>query len=391
MHNLNRVEVNLNQLGLNARNLRKKYDNYEYYIGVIKGNAYGHGYGIVNTLIENGINYLAVSNLEEARQVRAVDKNIGLLIMEPVRVHEVEECFKSDVAITVSNYEYWQQLLKIPPQKRGKIKIHLKLDTGLNRLGMDDETKVEAMYQQLKKREDFYLEGIFTHFATTGVNDDLFDKQLIAFKALTKAIDLTSIPIVHLGRSATLETRGKIPFATGVRMGAILFGINQSFRPYVGLKGNLRKIRDVHRKKKLNISDTFDSNDVDVKTALTLKTPVMEINLVKAGERVGYGGTYLATQDTKIAVCPIGYADGLHLGMRKSKASLNGKQFPIVGIINMCMITVAVDDTVSVGDFLTILGQDITMKEVAALTQSTPYVAMTQINPLIKREYIESE
>ena len=392
VHNKNVVEINLNALASNVTNLLAKYDQYDYYIGVVKGNAYGHGFGIVPTLIRNGVNYLAVSSLEEAHVVRKMNQNVPILIMEPVLLEEIEMCLAHRFTVTVSNFEYFEKLAQQPVREEGgPLKIHLKLDTGLNRLGIDDQSKLEVVYQQLKKREDFYLEGIFTHFATTGVTDPLFDRQVAAFLTLTENLDLSQIPVIHLGRSATLETREKLAFATGVRMGAIMYGINQTFRPYVGLKGKLRKVRDDYRKKKLSISDTYSSNDLEVTTTFALKTPVMEINRVYAGESVGYGGTFVAEKDTYIAVCPIGYADGLHLGLRHSHVAFHGKKFPIVGIVNMCMITVEVDATVKVGDLLTVLGDEVSLKKVAQLTQTTPYVGMTQVNKDIKRVYVGEE
>jgi len=391
MHNQNVVEINLTALASNVTNLLTKYDQYNYYIGVVKGNAYGHGFGIVPTLIKNGVNYLTVSSIEEAHEVRKMDQEIAILIMEPVLLGEIDVCLQNNFTVTVSNFEYFEKLAQRQVEKGQLLKIHLKLNTGLNRLGIGDQQKLEKVYQEIRKREDFYLEGIFTHFATTGVCDPLFDRQVEKFLDLTKNLDLNQIPVIHLGRSATLETRPKLEFATGVRMGAIMYGVNQTFRPYAGVKGKLRKIRDDHRKKKLSISDTYTSNDLEVTTAFTLKTPVMEINRVSAGESVGYGGTFVAEADTFIAVCPIGYADGLHLGMRHSQVDFNGKKYSIVGIVNMCMITVAVDASVQVGDFLTVLGDAVSLKKVAQLTNTTPYVGMTQINKDIKRVYVEKE
>ena len=391
MHNQNFVEINLDTLASNVTNIITTYNDYEYYIGVVKGNAYGHGFGIVPTLIRHGVNYLAVAAISEALAVREFDEEIPILIMEPVDLAEIELCLQHELTITISSFEYFERLKEVYESDGQRLKIHLKLDTGLNRLGIDDRSQLEKVYQQLQSREDFYLEGLFTHLATTGVNDELFDRQVDKFLALTANIDLSTIPIVHLGRSATLETRPKIAFANGVRMGVVMYGINQTFRSYDGFKGKLRKIRDNYRKKKLRLSDTYSSSDLEVKTAFALKTPVMEINKVYAGESVGYGGSFVAKKDTYIAVCPIGYADGLHLGLRHSQAATCGRLFPIVGIINMCMITVEVNHEVKVGDLLTILGGEISLKKVAYLTKTTPYVGMTQVDKQIRRFYIGSE
>ena len=391
MHNQNVVEINLNTLANNVTNILSKYNDYEYYIGVVKGNAYGHGFGIVPTLIKNGVNYFAVATTSEALAIRKIDSEIPILIMEPVSIYEIELCMQYNITITISNADYFEMLSDVHVNSDLALKIHLKLDTGLNRLGIDDRSQLERVYEQLLSREDFYLEGIFTHLATTGVNDGLYDRQIEKFLALTANIDLNTIPIVHVGRSATLETRPKIAFANGIRMGVIMYGINQSFQTYEGLKGMLRKIRDNYRKKKLELSDTYSSSDLKVATAFELRTPVMEINKVYAGESVGYGGTFIAKKDTYIAVCPIGYADGLHLDLRHSQAATCGRMFEIVGIINMCMITVEVDHEVKVGDLLTILGGEISLKKVAQITKTTPYVGMTQVDKQIRRFYIGSE
>lgn len=391
MHNQNFVEINLETIANNVTDIIQKCPEYDYYIGVVKGNAYGHGFGIVPTLIKNGINYLAVSSLAEALAVREIDNQIPILIMEPVTLAELTVCTRHNFAITISNFEYFTQIQIRRTEQNWQLKVHIKLDTGLNRLGVDDRVKFETMYHEISNWAEFSLEGVFTHLATTGINDDLFDRQIAKFLELTTNIDLTTIPIVHLGRSATLETRAKLVFANGIRLGAILYGINQTFRPYTGFKGKLRKIRDDYQKKKLVISPTYTASKLDVATAFALKTPVMEINRVYAGETVGYGGTFTAVNDTLIAVCPIGYADGLHLGLRNAHVAFGEKLFPIVGIINMCMITVNVDETVKVGDFLTVMGGGVSLKKNAQLTNTTPYVGMTQVNPLIKRVYLESE
>jgi alanine racemase len=166
-----------------------------------------------------------------------------------------------------------------------------------------------------------------------------------------------------------------------------MYGIRQTFRNYSGVTGYFRKIRDVHIKKKLNISNSSISNDLEVAIGFALKAPVIEINRVYKGETVGYGGMFNVENDTHIAVIPVGYKDGIHLECRKSKVWINRKLYPIVGIINMCMITVEVDTEVSVGDNCVIFGGHICIKDIAALTNSTSYVVMTGISSNISRIY----
>lgn len=378
------VEIDLDVIGNNVSNILTQYNNYDYYIGVVKGNAYGHGFGIVPTLIENGINYLAVSSLDEAFEVRQYNNTIPILIMEPVQINEIEICVKHNFTITISNYEYW---LELSTMNINHLKVHIKLDTGLNRLGIDSKEKFENIYHGIGAKPGIFLEGVFTHLATTGVLDDLYDKQVTKFSELTAGINLREIPMVHIGRSATLETKKKPPFVNGVRIGALMFGISQIFRPYVGIKGKLRKIRDTRIKKKLNISTSYETSMVDVSFGFALKAEVMEVNKLYAGETVGYGGTFKAERDTYIAVLPIGYADGLHTSYRHGKVAINGKLYRVVGIINMCMVTIEVDANVRPHDMATLIGEAASVKRIATATGNNAYVVMTQIIKEIPRIY----
>lgn len=384
MHRKVYVEVDLKRIGINVSNIIKKYNDYDYYFGVVKGNAYGHGYGIIPTLIENGINYLAVSSLDEAIHARLVDKKIPILVMEPVDIKDIPLCQENKLTITVSSYNYLQDLAKLPTCN---IKVHIKINTGLNRLGIGEKVELKRVYDEIALKPGIFIEGIYTHLATTGLLDDMYDKQVKRFMNLTSTIDLQKIPIVHIGRSATLEVKEKLPFANGVRIGALMYGISQTFRDYSAFKGYLRKMRDVCVKRKLNISKSSLFNDLDVAIGFVLKAPVIEINRVYKGETVGYGGIFKVENDTYIAVIPVGYKDGIHLACRKLKICINGKLYPIVGIVNMCMITVEVDAEVNVGDECVIIGGEVCIKDIAVLTRSTPYVVMTAISSGISRIY----
>ena len=381
------VEVDVDKIKNNVKNIINKYNDYEYYIGVVKGNAYGHGAYLSKYLLETGVNYFAVSSLDEAIEVRNyIDKPI--LCLEPIELEYIDLIIKNDITITVSSIEYYHELIK--KDVKG-LKVHLKLNTGLNRLGIKTKEEVEEIYNGLITNENIELEGIYTHFATTGVLDKLYDNQVAKFIEITSTIDLKKIKIVHLGRSASLELHPKLDIANGVRLGIMMYGIGQTFRKYNGLKGKLQKIKHNYLRKKDNISKTYDQTDLELNTAISLKTTVMELQHLQVGEFVGYGGTYKASKDTIIAICPIGYADGISLKYRHSKVAINGKKYNIVGVINMGMITIEVDETVHTGDEVTILGNEIDIRTISNVIESTPYVVMTSINPNIPRKYIKDK
>jgi len=378
------VEIDLDVIGRNVANITRVHNGFEYYIGVVKGNAYGHGFGVVPTMLANGVNYLAVSSLDEAFSVRQLALDVPVLVMEPVTLDQLKICEEQGFAVTISNYEYWQKFMDL---RFSNLKIHLKLDTGLNRLGVDCRKQIDEMYHGLVKKDGVLVEGIFTHLATTGVLDNIYDQQIVKFLRLTAGIDLEAIPIVHIDRSATLETKRKLPFVNGVRMGALIFGINHIFRPYKGLKGKLRQIRDNRTKKQLGLSKSNESTDLEVGFGFALKAEIIEINRVYAGETVGYGGMFKVEYDTYIAVLSIGYADGISTGFHKCQVDINGKLYRVVGVVNMCMLTVEVDESVRTGDFATLIGGVANIRQNAAACGNSAYVAMTKIATEIPRIY----
>lgn len=377
------VEVDTNIISSNVKNIIKKYNDYKYYIGVVKGNAYGHGGYISKVMIESGINYLAVSSLEEAFDIRNY-VDFPILCLEPISLDYIDECIKNNVTITISNYDYYKKLMN--KEVKG-LKVHLKLNTGMNRLGFTNPEEVTEIYNDLINNENIKLEGIYSHLSTTGITDKIYDNQIARFKELTKNIDLNKIEIVHIGKSSTLEYHPKIEFVNAIRLGGALYGIKQPSINYSGLKGLIRKLKHNYLIKKHNISETYKSNDLDIKPALSLKSEVMEIQKIKAGDIVGYGGKFVSEKDAFIAVIPVGYADGLDLRYNNCYVTINSKKYKLVGSINMEMITAIVDENVNVGDEVSIINKNI--KEIASLINSTPYFVMTSLENSLPRVYLK--
>ncbi|MCI9177343.1 MAG: alanine racemase, partial [Clostridia bacterium] len=207
------IEINVDNLQNNVKEIIKKYPEYEYYFGVVKGNAYGHGDKIAKYIVESGINYLAVASLDEGISLRKDGIKIPILCLEPIDIEYIEKCMEYDITITVHDYEYYKEFMEKEITK--PLKVHLKIDTGLCRLGLYDKDQIKEISDELRKKHNITLEGIFTHFATDGIYDVSWDNQYAKFQELTSEIDLNQIPIVHLGRSQTLLNHSKIPFANG--------------------------------------------------------------------------------------------------------------------------------------------------------------------------------
>ena len=382
------VEVNIDSLKENVSNIIKKYNNYKYYIAMVKSNAYGHGYYIVNDLIESGINYFAVSSLEEALEIRKYNKDIPVLCVEPIELDSIDIAIKNNITLTIVSYDYIKKLIS---KNKSKFKIHIKIDTGMNRLGISSKGEFNRVINLLEENNNVYLEGLFTHFATPGINDRYFDMQVYNFKDITSDIDLKSIPIVHLSSSFILLAHPKIEFANGVRFGTILYGYDISpHKLSNNPKDILRKIRNKYLINKYNISKTYDNVDIKLKPALKVKTNIIQTKYIHAGDKVGYGILYEAPKDEIIATIPVGYDDGIGINHINRYVVINNKKYPVIGEISMCMMSILIDDSVKITDEVTILGDGITIGQISRLNNTSMHNTLVNIGKILPRVYIKN-
>lgn len=379
------IEINLDNIIKNVKTIIKKYPDYKYYIGMVKSNAYGHGMYVINEMINNGINYLAVSNLEEALDIRRFNKDIPVLCVEPIELDSIDVAIKNNVTITIHDIDYFK---KINDQIKKKIKVHIKIDTGMNRLGIKDKDEFNEIVKLIKENDNIYLEGLFTHFATPGVNDKFYDNQISKFKYITSDIDLSKIDIIHLSSSFIMLAHPKIEIANGVRCGTILFGYDIAPKKLNNSPKNiLRKIRNSYLIKKYNISKTYENVDIDLKPAFNVKTNVIQIKKIKKHEKVGYGILYEAQKDEIIATLPIGYDDGIGINHDNRYVLINNKKYKAVGEISMCMMSVLVDESVKVGDSVTIMGDSITLGMMSRLNNTSIHNTLVNIGKVLPRIY----
>jgi len=384
------VEINIDNLKNNVKNIINYYNNYKYYFGVVKGNCYGHGTTyVINELIESGVNYLAVSSLEEALEVRKINKKIPILLLEPIRLEYIDVCIKNNITITIHDYLYAKELINKKINK--KLKIHLKIDSGMNRLGFKEKEKLNEIYKELKENENIEIEGIFTHFATLGINDKEWDKQLEKFKEITSDINLKEIPIVHLYKSAAFINHPKLDFANGIRIGIAMYGYYTS--PVInkkGLKNKLRAFKRALNKRINNVSKTTTELPIELKPAFKMYSEIIQIKKINPREFVGYGAMYRAKGNELIGIIPVGYDDGI---FRKSKGrfvTINNKRYQLVGDIGMGMCAVKIDNTVNMYDKVTLIGDKVTIKEIALHNETSIYEIMCNIGKKIPRVYVKN-
>lgn len=383
------VEVNIDNLKNNVKNILNYYNNYEYYFGVVKGNCYGHGTTyVVNELIESGINYLAVSSLEEALEIRKINKKIPILSLEPIRLEYIDICIKNNITITVHDYNYAKELINKKINK--KLKIHFKIDSGMNRLGFKEKEQLNEIYNELRNKENIEIEGIFTHFATLGINDKEWDNQLENFKKITSDINLKEIPIVHLYKSSAFINHPKLDFANGIRLGIAMYGYYSEPKYNTkGIKNKLRAIKRKINKRKNNISKTTTKLPIELKSAFKMYTEIMQVKQIKKGEFVGYGAMYRAKQDELIGIMPVGYDDGIFRKSTGRYVEINNKKYKIIGDVGMGMTAVKIDNTVNMYDKVTLIGDEISIRDVANHNGTSIYETMCNIGKQIPRAYIK--
>lgn len=388
MRNETKVTINLNNIAQNARAITEKYSEYDYFFAVLKSSAYGHGEYIVNELVNNNINYIAVSYMEEAYKIRKYNSTIPVLILEPISVGDLPAAAENDFTVVVHSLDYLDELLARKINSR--LKLHLKIDSGMNRLGFKDKNEVKTAADRINDADNLFLEGIFTHFATIGMFDKHYDNQVESFKELTSLIDLKKIPIVHLSSSVILLSHPKLDFANGVRTGILTYGYNVAPEyPNGGFKDRLRSLRNKYYQKKYDISSLIYDAQIDVKPAMSMTTTILQIKDVKRGECVGYGAAYTAEEDIRIAVLPIGYNNGIGRRNAGRYVIINGKRYYAAGEIAMNMMVIRVDGNVKPDDTVYILGNGITLGEMSRFEGNSISKTLLDIGKNNTRVYIK--
>ncbi len=374
--------INKDILKENIIKIKEAYPSYKYYIGVVKNDAYHHGLKIIDALIAGGINYLAVSSLDEAIAVRQINKTIPILCLQIIPITYIDKICQYNITITIDNLAYLNELLTKPISSI--IKVHLAVDSGMNRLGFKKESDLKQAFSLIKNTKYLFLEGIYSHFSTSGIMDNYYDWQIKNFLKLTNQIPLQEIPIIHLGRSISLVTHEKPIFCNAIRLGIVMYGFNQSKHYPLTLKGKyqLWKIKKI--RKKYHLSPCFITNNLDVKPAFSLYSEVISCRKVKKGEYVGYGKAYKVTKPGFIYTICLGYADGVD--KKFQYVYINNEKNPIVADC-MDMLLVFSQTKYEVGSKVEIFGQMRSIKEVLNTLNINAYHLFNQISNRVPRLY----
>lgn len=374
--------INGDTLTQNVLEIKKQYPDYEYYFGVVKNNAYHHGMKCVLDLIRGGVNYLAVSSLEEALQVRKYTSDTPILCLEPIDLEYLLDAINNEITVTIDSLEYAKEVVKL--DLFDLLKVHLAVDSGMKRLGFTTSKDFKEAYNLLRENPHVLVEGVFSHFATSGIMDPYWDKQVDTFLEITKDISLEEIPIVHFGRSLTLVNHEKLPFCNGIRLGIILYGFAQNMPDGHSLKSKFRIMKRRFLQKKYHCSETRLTNSLQLKTAMELYSTVMSVRKVHIGDVVGYT-TYKVKEEGYILTLPIGYADGVTRDFQE--VYVKGKFLPIVADC-MDMLLVFSPEKIAIGTEVEIFGAHIPISKVCFRIHTNAYHLFNQISHRVVRIHV---
>ncbi|MDD2923114.1 MAG: alanine racemase [Anaerolineales bacterium] len=373
------LEVNLNQLKQNLANIRARVAPAKVLV-ILKANAYGHGVDGVAPFIAPFADYIGVAIVEEGIHLRKMGIATPILVMGGTLPEQIPDFLEFDLTLAASSLELLESAERYCATAKKRIRAHLKIDTGMERIGVR-EYEAEALIEKSLSCKHVEIEGIFTHFANSEVMSlrapakqssakisplalTSPSLQLERFEEVLSIYEKRSEPHPHLRHAANSGATLLMPesYYDMVRPGVLFYGVYPA----------------------RNIEKT-----IEVKTALTWRSKVAYSKVTRSGRGVSYGSLWRSEAESRIATIPCGYADGYFRGMtNKARVVINGKKYPQAGRI--CMDQFMADagvDEIKVGDDVILLGGGITPEDLADWAGTNEYEVMTNISARVPRVF----
>jgi len=388
------LEVNLTQLKQNLQNIRAHVAPAKVLV-VLKANAYGHGVDGVAPFIAPFADYIGVAIVEEGIHLRKMGIATPILVMGGTLSEQLPDYFEYDLTLAASSLDLLTAANHLALSTRKHIKTHLKIDTGMERIGVR-EYEAEALIEKSLSCSQFVeVEGIFTHFANSEVmslrggalppkqpptsqkiasgeehehpRNDMVSAslQLERFQEVLSIYEKRSVPPPPIRHAANSGATLSLPesYYDMVRPGVLFYGVYPA--------------RDIEK-------------TIEVKPAMTWKSKIVYSKVTQPGRGVSYGSLWQAEAESRIATIPCGYADGYFRRMtNQGRVLINGKSYPQVGRVCMdqCMVNTGQDD-VKVGDEVTLMGNGIAPEELADWAGTNEYEIMTNISARVPRVFV---
>lgn len=364
------AEVDLDAICKNIEEIRRVTPAESAIMAIIKADGYGHGAIPIAHVLEERVDAFGVAAIQEAVNLRKAGIRKQILILGYTPAEYYEELIRNEISQTVFEYTMAEKLSQTAMNQGMKARIHIKVDTGMGRIGFADREDSLAEIVRIAALPAVEIEGIFTHFAGADEADkESARTQIHRFENFCKKVEELGIhvPIRHAANSAAIIDLPEASYDL-VRAGIALYGM------YPSSEVNKRRLM--------------------LFPALSLKSHVVYVKDMEAGHGVSYGSTYVTSRRTRVATIPVGYADGYPRSLSSNGwVLIRGKRAPIIGRVCMDQMMVDVSEIpgVQTGDIVTLVGKDgdecITVEEVAALAGTFNYEFVCNLSKRVPRTY----
>ena len=370
LDNDNIIEVNLNNIKHNYLNvLKSKIKENTKVIAVVKSNAYGHGLIKVSQFLESiNVDYLGVFSVKEGVILRLNGLKKEILIFGAVKETDIEFLFDYSLTPLIGTKEEYELIEKIVPKGNKTLPVHIKVDTGMGRIGFLPDESLEIIKKLYFFNKRVEIKGICTHFSdSSSVIKDYTIFQAELFQKLLDQLTQAkiNIPIIHVSNSAAIINYPEFQFNC-VRPGLLLYGLSP-----------------------------FDYN-LDLKPALSLISKIITIKNIQTNSFLSYNRTFQTKRPSRIALVPLGYADGFSEKLsNKGQVIIRNNRYPMVGSIcmNQFLVDITDSENIQYNDRVTIIGNDISesisVKEISKTSSLIPYEILCRLSEDLPRIYKE--
>jgi len=362
-----RAIIDLGAVSHNVAEIRKKIGNERGLMAMVKADGYGHGaVEISRTALRSGADSLGVAISGEGQQLREAGIEVPILVVGLSPPEEAYKVVKFRLSQTVATVELLEALDSEAGKASTKVNVHVKVDTGMGRVGINPDDAV-SFVRRVKDFRNLNLEGIFSHFPSSDERDKTFSMgQLQLFNQVISNLQLAGIevPQKHMANSGAVLDLPQ-SYYDMVRPGIMLYGIYPS--------------REVSRSIKL-------------RPAMTFKTKVAQVKVVPAGTPISYGRTFITNKKTTVATLPVGYEDGYNrLLSNRGEVLIKGHRAPVIGNVcmDMCMVDASGVEDVRPGDEVILFGEDPPVWEFATKIGTIPNEVVCAVSKRVPRLYIQ--
>ena len=356
------VEINLDSIAHNVSEFRKNIPADKKILGIVKADAYGHGASmVVPIMLASGIDMLGVASIDEGLDLRKENINCEILVVGAVPVWSFETACENNISVSIFSEKHLEACKQAYDRTGIKPKVHIKLDTGMNRIGLEPDEAVEFI-KKVQTSDYIELKGIFTHLANAEIESET-QKQFDCWNRIISQIDTAGL-LLHI-----LNTAGSMSYdieSNMVRMGIAIYGLYPDLIKNIKFKPELKQ-------------------------AIGLKGRITNLHTMKKGSGISYGYSYIADKDIRVATIPIGYADGVpRVLSNKIYGEINGVKVKQIGNITMDQMMFDVSGLeVNEGDIITLLNdKDLSIDNWAKIANTINYELTCRLKVRLPRVYV---